>query len=150
MNATEQTTGQVERAIRKLAQKFACAEGEDVSALTDIHFRVSQDSGELVVVDDDDNEITRCVVEQWIDNKSEQFYRDCAQTLRECLNRLGEVAEGLAILKPYSYVLETDEKEHVAELYVVDDDTVIIGGDLMKDLDSDLDTFLDSLMKEEL
>jgi hypothetical protein len=42
--------------------------------------------------------------------------------------------------------LENDDKESVAELYVVDDETVIIGGDLMEGLDEDLDKFLDDLL----
>jgi hypothetical protein len=36
----------------------------------------------------------------------------------------------------------------VSELYVVDDDTVIIGGDLMQGLDKELDDFLDKLLDE--
>ena len=55
--------------------------------------------------------------------------------------------ESMSILKPYSFVLENDDKESVAELYVVDDETVIIGGDLMEGLDDDLDKFLDDLLK---
>ena len=53
------------------------------------------------------------------------------------------------ILKPFSFVLENDEQENIAELYVADDDTVIIGGDLMNDLDKDLDSFLADLLKDE-
>ena len=51
-------------------------------------------------------------------------------------------------MKPFSLVLEDDDKEPVGELYLADDDTVIIGGDLMKNLDADLDSFLDNLLKE--
>ncbi len=51
-------------------------------------------------------------------------------------------------MKPYSFVLENDDKEHVAELYLADDDTIIVGQELMEDLDSDLDSFLDNLLKE--
>ena len=54
----------------------------------------------------------------------------------------------MSILKPYSFVLEDDEKENVAELYVVDDDTVIIDPELMAGLDEDLNNFLENLLKE--
>ena len=54
MKATEQTTQQIERTIKKIAQKFPLT--EDASILTDIHLRVSQDSGELLAFDDDENE----------------------------------------------------------------------------------------------
>ena len=54
----------------------------------------------------------------------------------------------MSILKPYSFVLEDDEKENVAELYLVDDDTVIIDPDLMEGLDKDLNEFLEKLLKD--
>ena len=36
----------------------------------------------------------------------------------------------------------------IAELYLADDDTVIIDGDLMPGLDKDFDDFLSKLMQE--
>ena len=145
----EQTIQQVERFIRKLAQKFpAQLSEEDNTVLTDIHVRVSQDSGELLAFDDEDNEITRCVVEQWIDNKDENFYDEVAKTLRDVMRKNSETIDNLGILKPYSFVLEDDDKENLGELYLADDDTIIVGGDLMENLDSDLDSFLDDLLKE--
>ncbi len=53
----------------------------------------------------------------------------------------------MSILKPYSFVLENEDKENIAELYVVDDDTVIIDTELMADLDKDLNDFLESILK---
>ena len=52
----------------------------------------------------------------------------------------------MGILKPYSFVLEDDDKENIAELYVVDDETMIISGDLMQGLDDDLNDFLKQLL----
>jgi hypothetical protein len=54
----------------------------------------------------------------------------------------------MSILKPFSFVLEQDDKEAVEELYLVDDDTVIIDPDLMQGLDEDLDKFLEDLLKD--
>ena len=54
----------------------------------------------------------------------------------------------MSILKPFSLVLENDDKESVAELYLVDDEMVIIDPDLMKDLDEDLNSFLENLLKD--
>ena len=146
MKTTEQTIQQIERAIRKTAQKFPF--NEDPDMLTDIHVRVSQDSGEMVTFDDDDNEINRCVVEQWIDNKDEDFYAQVTNILRKELRRLHDVVDGMGIMKPFSFVLEDDDKESVAELYLADDDTVILGGDLMENLDKDLNKFFNDLMKD--
>lgn len=146
MKASEQTLQQVERALRKVAAKFP----SDVEAavLTDIHLRVTQETGELVAFDDDDNEINRCVVEQWIDNKDDTFYDDVAATLRSVINKHKQVFEQMSILKPYSFVLENDDRDNLAELYVVDDDIAIIDEELMKGLDKDLDDFLTDLLKE--
>ena len=146
MKATEQTIKQVERAIRKIAQKFPA--NEDTSLLTDIHIRVLQESGEILAFDDDDQEITRCVVEQWIDNKDEDFYDQIAVIFRNIFKRVHSEVDNLGIIKPYSFVLENDDKENVAELYIADDDTVIIGGDLMAGLEKDLDDFINDLFNK--
>ena len=146
MKPSEQTTQQIERFLKKIAQKFPA--NDDASMVTDIHVRVSQESGEMVAFDDDDKEITRCVVEQWIGNTDEDFYDNVERVLHNTIKAFDVVADNLGILKPYSFVLENDDKESVGELYIADDDTVIIGKDLMEGLDSDLDSFLDTLLKE--
>lgn len=146
MEIKEQTIQQIERFLKKVAQKFPASE-EETSMLTDIHVRVSQDSGELLAFDDEDQEITRCVVEQWIENKDENFYNEVAKLLRDTLRKNTHIADNLNILKPYSFVLEDDDKENLGELYLADDDTIIVGGDLMEGLDHDLDSFLDDLLK---
>ena len=146
MKATEQTIQQIERAIRKVADKFPTKEESGI--LTDIHLRVNQDTGELVAFDDDDKEITRCIIEQWIDNKDDDFYKDVAGVLRSVLSRQKDMIEKMAILKPYSFVLEDEDHEHLSELYLVDDETVIIDHELMEGLDKDLDSFLENLLKD--
>lgn len=145
MKATEQTIQQVERFINKIAQKFP--NQEEPTLFTDIHVRASQESGDLLAYDDDDNEITRCVVEQWINNIEENFYDSVTLILRKQLKNMSNVVDNLGILKPYSFVLENDDKENVAELYFADDNTVIIGGDIMPGLDEELEKFLDDLIK---
>ncbi|MBQ4446518.1 MAG: hypothetical protein IJL29_06190 [Prevotella sp.] len=146
MKLTERTSQQIERFITKIAQKFPT--NEDTNILTDIHLRVIQDSGEMLAFDDDDQEITRCVIEDWIDNKEENFYEESIGILRKSLQQQHDIIDKMGILKPFSFVMENDDQETVAELYVADDDTVIIGGDIMKNLDKDLDDFFANLMKE--
>ena len=69
--------------------------------------------------------------------------------MRSSLNRIKDVVENMSIMKPYSFILEDDDKNNIAELYLVDDDIAIIGGDLMHDLDNDLDNFLKDLLGKE-
>ena len=146
MKATEQTIQQLERVLRKVAEKFPAS--EEATMLTDIHIRVIQESGELMVFDDDERELWRCVVEQWIDNKDDNFYQEITSVLRNVVNKHKESIDNMSILKPFSLVLEDDGKEMVAELYVADDDTVIIDEELMAGLDKDLDDFFAKLFKE--
>ena len=117
--------------------------------MTDIHLRVSQDSGDLMAFDDSDEEITRCVISQWIDNKSDNFYQEVSLLLRSELNRVKDQIENMSIMKPYSFILEDEDKNNISELYLVDDDIVIINDDLMHGLDSDLDNFLKDLLSKE-
>ena len=146
MKANEQTQQQIERFINKIAQKFPM-HGDEALLLTDIHIRVTQDSGEMLAFDDDDQEITRCVVEQWIENKDENFYDQVLLILRNQLKRHRNTVDNLGILKPFSIVLENDDKENIGELYLADDDTIIVSGDLMEGLDKELDDFFKDLMK---
>ncbi len=147
MNTPEQTLLQIERFIRKIADKFPVS--EEASILTDVHLRVNQDTGELVAFDDDDNEITRVVVESWIGNTDDDFNSMATSQIRKCLERHCDIIDNLAIFKPYSFVLEDDECYSIAELYVADGDTMIIDTELMKNLDSDLDEFLKQLLEKE-
>ena len=146
MEATELTTLQTERFLKKIVEKFPTC--DDTSIMTDVHVRISQDSGELVAFDDDDKEITRCVVEQWIGNQDENFYEKATAILRKVWRNNQEAIDAMGIPKPFSFVLEDEEKTFIAELYVADDDTVILGGDLMEGLDQDLDNFLTDLLED--
>ena len=146
MGYTEQTQQQIERFLRKVAQKYTAKESD--MPMTDIHLRASQDSGDLMAFDDDDNEISRCVIGTWIENKSDNFYQEIAYTLRSELNRMKDTIDNLSIMKPFSFILEDDEKNNIAELYLVDDDLVMIGGNLMQGLDEDLDNFLQNILKQ--
>ena len=146
MKATDQTLQQLERALRKVTEKFPVS--EEASILTDIHIRVTQETGEVMVFDDDEQELTRCVVEQWIDNKDDDFYNAATSAFRAVINKHKESIDNMSILKPFSLVLEDDDKETIAELYVADDDTVIIDDELMVGLDKDLDDFFAKLISE--
>lgn len=146
MKATAQTLQQIERALRKVAAKFPS--GTDKLALTDIHLQVKSESGELLAFNDDDEELTRCVVEQWMDNKDENFYKGIVPVLRQCIQNMKDTLEALPILKPYSFVLIDDDKETVSELYLVDDEAQILDGELLKGLDKELDEFLKKLLND--
>lgn len=147
MNATEQTIQKIERALRKVAAKYPV--GEENQVLTDIYLQAKAESGELLAFNDDDEELTRCVVEEWIDYKGDDFYTVITPVLRQCIRNLYDtVIEGMGLLKPFSFVLIDDEKETVGDVYLVDDEHLIFDGELLKGLDRDLDEFLAKLLNE--
>lgn len=145
MDKQTQILQQVERALKKTASKFQL-ELEN-PPLTDLHIQVKQESGELLVFDDDDKELTRCVVEEWIGNTDEKFYEQVQPLLTSCLDNMRSTWNSLCLLKPFFFVLVGEDKETIAELYLVDDDTIMLSEDLMKGLDKDLDAFWEELAK---
>lgn len=146
MEATSQTIQQIERALRRLIAKYP--QGREDMLLTDIYLQVKPDSGELLAFNDDDDELVRCVVEQWIGYTGEDFYDAVTPVLRQCIRQMKEQIEALPILKPYSFVLTDEERETVGELYLVDDDRLILDGTLLKGLDEELNAFLNNLLNE--
>lgn len=136
---------QIERALKKTAAKFYSP--DESLPLTDVYLQVKQESGELLTFDDD-KELTRCVVEEWIGNNDENFYHEVEAVLRNCILNMKEELENLRILKPYSFVLIGENKETLAELHLVDDDTILLSEELMAGLTDDLDRFWEELSKK--
>lgn len=140
VKASQQTMRQIEQLMKEIASKYPADNGSQ--ALTDIHLRVEQDSGCVTAFDDDGEEMAHCVVRQWADSEPDDLYDTVAAVLRKEIGRLSDATSRLGIVKPYSFVLETAEKERVAELYTAADNPFIVGGDLMPGLDKELDSFL--------
>lgn len=138
-------TSLLQEAIGKYTEK-----GEK-TVVTDIHLQPRQDSGELVVFNDDDEELARTIIEEWVDCGGEAFYKQTEVILRGVLNTLKEqgALDHLCIMKPYSFVLVDEDKETVAELLLIDDeDTLLLNEELLKGLDEELDAFLKDLLEK--
>ncbi len=140
----EQTKQQIERFLKKIAQKFPAT--DEPTTMTDIHVRVSQSSGDLMAFDDEGNEITRCVVEKWIDNTEDNFNENVTALLRSETLALKDIVDNLGIMKPFSLVLEEEDEDATTELYLADDDTIILSDELLPGLEEDLDEFIKNLI----
>ena len=145
MKATQQTKTQIERAIRKIADKFP-ASAEPV--MTDIMLQVKPDSGELLAFNDDMEELTRIVVDQWLQPTEENLYDVAAQVIKQCLTRMRSEIDKMSILHPFTFVLIDEDKETLADLYIVDEDTIMLDTELLKGLDAELNDFLHQLLEE--
>ena len=146
MIANQQTIQQIERAIRKVAANFP-KDADPV--LTDIHLWVNPYTGEIRSYNDEDEELDRCVVEEWIKSPMEDFYDSVAPILRSCIENMRSVVEQMSIMRPFSFVLIDEDHETLQDLVIIDDeDTVVLDGSLLKGLEEDLDGFLKKLMEE--
>ena len=144
MKASQQTIQQIERALRKVAGKFP----EDAEPLfTDIHLLVNPYTGEIRTYNDYDEELDRCVVEQWIKSPQENFYDEVAPILRSCIEGMRPTLEKMSILRPFSFVLIDEDHETVQDLVIIDnEETMVIDGNLLEGLEEELDDFLKKLL----
>ena len=150
MKFSEQSKASVISCIKEAISRYMGG-SEENQVVTDIHLQPRQDSGELIIYNDDDGELSRAIVEDWVDYDEDDFDTEVERILRNVLNEMksGGAFDDLNIMKPYSFVYVEDEKESITELLVMDEnDTVVIDEELMKGLDEDLDRFLDDLMKK--
>ena len=148
MKLSAQSSSSILATIRKALEK--CMPESAGTIITDIHLQPLSETGELVVYNDDEVELARTVVPDWVDCVSEDFYLNIEQMLKEPLQQLQKDGslDSLSIMKPYSFVLIDDEKETVAELLLVDDETMVVSDELLKGLDEELNSFLKDLLEK--
>lgn len=149
MKVSEKTRAAVSKSIKEAVCRYvSCG---DSSYITDIHFMPKQDSGELVIFNDDEEELVRTIIDEWIDSDDEDFMKEVENLLRSELYALKDEGyfDRMSLLKPYSFVLVDEDKETVSELMIVDeDDTMLLDDELLKGLDEELDAFLKELMEK--
>ena len=142
MKLSAQSHASIASSLREAVDKYI-ADGER-TVVTDIHLQPKQDSGELVIFNDDDEELSRTIIE-------DDFYTIVERILRGEINALKDtgVLDKLAIMKPYSFVLVDEDRETVTELLLIDDeDTLLLNDELLKGLDEELDAFLKDLLEK--
>lgn len=147
MKASQQTIHQIERTLRKVATKFP-ADADPV--MTDLHILVSPYTGEIRTYNDDDVELDRCVVEEWIKSPQENFFEEVAPILRRCIQSMRSTIDELSILKPFSFVLIDEDHETLQDLVIIDnEETMVLDGQLIDGLTDDLDDFLKHLLEDD-
>jgi hypothetical protein len=106
-------------------------------------------TGEIRTYNDDDEELDRCVVEQWIKSPQENFYDEVAPILRSCIEGMRPTLEKMSILRPFSFVLIDEDHETVQDLVIIDnEETMVIDGNLLEGLEEELDDFLKKLLSD--
>lgn len=123
----------------------------DKSVVTDIHLQPKQESGELTIFDDEDRELACTIIDEWVNDESDDFLSQVEPSLRAEVSALKDegILDGLCLMKPYSFVLVDENKETVSELLLIDDnDTLLLNEELLKGLDEELNEFLKDLLEK--
>ncbi|MDR0940541.1 MAG: hypothetical protein LBN29_14545 [Mediterranea sp.] len=146
MKVSQQSQSCIETALQEAVARYKCACEQTI--VTDIHLLPDQPSGQLTIYDDDDNELASTMVKEWVTYEDDDFAQSVQHPLRNVLRRMKDAGDfdKITILKPYSFVLVDDEKETIAELLLMDDDTLLVDKELLKGLDKELDDFLKELL----
>lgn len=142
---TPQTIQEIDRALRKIIAKYPT---DNDPVLTDIHLEVRQETGDFLAYDDDDRELNRCVVADWIGNTSDDFYQLVSVALNQRLAALRSELDNMSVLHPFSFVLVDGDHETLSDIYLVDDDQEILSGSLMPNLEDELDSFMKTIFDE--
>lgn len=149
MKFSEQSRSSVIACIKEALSRYIYTDDMD-EMVTDIHLQPKQDTGEMVIYNDDDEELARTIVEDWVDYDGEDFDEEAERILKHVLNGMNadKNFDRLNIMKPYSFVMVDDDCETISELLLIDDEeTLLIDEGLMRGLDEDLNQFLADLLK---
>ncbi len=149
MKLSPQSQSNIEEAIKKALASFNAASDQQV--ITDIHLQPqTENGGRLIVWDDDDNKRATAMVPEWDGYDDDDLYKEAEFPLRNVLKRMKEkeIFDKISLMKPYSFTLINEDMETIVELFLVDDDTLMLNDDgLLKGLDEELDSFLKELLE---
>ena len=120
--------------------------------ISDIYVQADPENGELLIYDEGENLVDKTVIFDWVNNTEgeEVFNRRVADVLKSVLASLSakNIFDNPRFIKPLS-ISPTDESFVVIEdLLFLDDDMLRLDDPLLKDLDADLDKFLDELLSD--
>lgn len=147
MEFNQATQSRITETIKKAIGKFV---GSEQTIVTDIHLQPRLDSCELLIYNDEDKVLAETVIEEWATYSGDDFYGNVESALSSILANLKKAGafDKLSLLKPFSFVLVDEDKETISELLLMDDDTLLLSGGLLKGLDEELDTFLKDLLEK--
>ena len=144
MSLSRETHDKLQEAIIKMTKDFITAEETKV---TDFHIYIDGNSGDVNIMDDDDNTLARVHILEWEGEHNEEVFEKELQAILGEMHENGNF-DNLNIAKPYSFVLTDDDHQSIVDLLIVDDDTIILSEDLLKGFDEEMDEFLKHLLEE--
>ena len=149
MNISEQSHSSIASLLKEAISRYVSDSNTQV--VSDIHLQPCAGSGELIIFNDEDEELARTIINEWVDHEDDDFLAQVEPLLKSHVTRLKEegALDSLNLMKPFSFVLVDEEKETVADLLGVDDEeTLLLDDELLKGLDAELDAFLKELLEK--
>ena len=148
MELTTSSAASIREALRKITELYTSEEDQLVS--TDFYLQPLREEGRLLVINDNDEEIASIAIDEWKAYTPETFYDEVTTQLTEAIeaeNTEGEL-ERLAVWMPYSFVLVDKDRETIADLLLVDEDTLLVKKGLLAGLDEELNKFIEDLLND--
>lgn len=142
----------LEYAIRKSLEKLRARESS--AAIVDLYIQPNPESGDVTILDDEDNVLTKVPVPEWEEQAegvdTERMLAECGELLRSLVKRLQEegLFETINILKPFSVLLVDEEMEVISELLTIDEEQLMLNDEFLKHMDEELDGFYKQLMSD--
>lgn len=148
-----QLQSSIETALRKAADKYKSEYPE--SALTDLFIQANQDKAELSIYDDENHLLYATKIQAWIndeeeDKDEETFNLEAEQAVTAAVKRSDSngLFKEINILEPFSVILVDTQFDTIRELFTIDSDQLVIGEELMKDWEKDLDNFMEQIARD--
>lgn len=148
MELTTSSAASIREALRKITELYTSEEDQLVS--TDFYLQPLREEGRLLVINDNDEEIANIAIDEWKAYTPDTFYDEVTTQLTEAIeaeNTEGEL-ERLAVWMPYSFVLVDKDRETIADLLLVDEDTLLVKKGLLAGLDEELNKFIEDLLND--
>ncbi|MBO7602076.1 MAG: hypothetical protein J6S94_03485 [Bacteroidaceae bacterium] len=147
MKLNDSSSTQLRATIRKALGKYTVESG---TFITDLYIQANPQTGTCSLIDDDDNELGRTTVKEWIAFEGDDFEEIVTGILTTILQEMKDAGDfaKVNIMQPYSFVYVDEDKETIAELLLMDDDTLIVTDGLLQGLDEELNEFLKDLLAD--
>ncbi len=120
--------------------------------MSDLFVQTDAETGEIQLYDENKSLLNKMVIFNWLNTfpNKEAFDINAINTIKPALDALN--AQGLFeqdfFLKPFSISITDENFSVIEELLFVDDELLRLDDPLLKDLDKDLDDFLNSLLAD--
>lgn len=120
--------------------------------INDLYVQADRETGELQIYDEEENLIDKVVIFDWVNNKADEctFNKKVSAVVKAVLTILSskDAFADSPFMRPLSISLTDDNFVVIDELLFLDDEMFRLDDPLLKDLDADLDRFLNQLLSD--